>query len=125
MKYLLFVILAICSIQQEKRITLHFLNEKRELIPVFAYWNDYNKKPTKQENISFMRTIQGISPQIVATKPLVQVYLFRGEELMTITFSANESGSAYFVIPSDQSESKVKSGTKSKHSKNSQKQTIQ
>ena len=125
MKNLLFIIFAVCSMQQERRITLHFLNEKKELIPVFAYWNDYNKMPTKQENVSLMRTIQGISPKIVVTKPLVQVYIIQGEELMTITFSPNESGPVYFVIPTAKSESKVNSGSKTKNSKGTQKRTIQ
>lgn len=125
MKYLLFIVIAVCSIQQEKRIILRFKNQYDELIPVYGYWNDYNKIPSKQENISFMRTIQGVSPQIVVTKRFVQLHIIHGENLVTTTFEPSGSGTIDIVIPTAKNDSKVNANSKTKDLKGTQKKTIQ
>ena len=125
MKNLLFIILAVCSIQQEKRITLRFMNENKELLPVFAYWNDYYKIPSKQENISLMKTIQGVSPQIVVSKRIVQLHIIRGEEIATMTFEPSGSGVVDIMLPTGKNDSKINSSSKAKDSKGMQKRIVQ
>lgn len=125
MKSLLFIVFAVCSFQQEKRITLRFMNENKELLPVFAYWNDYTKVPTKQENISLMRTIQGVSPQIVVTKPFVQLHIIRGDEIATMTFEPSGSGVIDIMLPTGKSDSKINANTKAKDLKGTPKRTVQ
>lgn len=125
MKNLLFIILAVCSVQQEKRITLRFKNQYNELIPVYGYWNDYNKIPSKQENISLMRTIQGVSPQIVITKRFVQLHIIHGSDVVTTTFEPSGSGTIDIVIPTGKSDSKVNASSKAKDLKGTQKQPLQ
>lgn len=115
MKYLLFTILAICSIQQEKRVTLRFMNEKKELLSVFAYWNDYYNIPSKQENISLMRTIQGVSPQIVVTKRYVQIHIVKDEQLVKMTFEPSGSGVVDIMLPTGDGKEKSQSKTKAKN----------
>lgn len=122
MKNLLFIILAVCSIQQEKRIILRFMDENKELIAVYAYWNDYYKIPSKQENISLMRTIKGVSPQIVVSKRYVQLHIIRGEEIATMTFEPSNSGVIDIILPTGDGKEKGKAksknqGTKSKPQK--------
>jgi hypothetical protein len=125
MKSLLFIILAVCSLQQEKRITLRFMNENKELIPVFAYWNDYTKIPTKQENISLMRTIQGVSPQIVVTKRFVQLHIISGEDVATMTFEPSGSGVIDIMLPTGDGKEKSKSKSKNQGTKNNPQKVIQ
>ena len=125
MKNLLYIILTVCSIQQEKRITLRFINENKELLPVFAYWNDYYKIPSKQENISLMKTIQGVSPQIVVSKRIVQLHIIRGEEIATITFEPSGSGVVDIMLPTGKNDSKINSSSKAKDSKGMQKRIVQ
>ncbi len=116
MKYLLFIILAVCSMQQEKLIILRFMNENKELVPVYAYWNDYYKIPLQQENISLMRTIKGISPQIVVSKRYVQIHIVEGNKLVQMTFEPSGSGVVEIVLPTGASKenSKVKAKTQGK-----------
>lgn len=125
MRNLLFIFLVICSIQQEKRIILRFMDENKELVPVYAYWNDYYKTPSKQENISLMRTIQGVTPQIVVTKRYVQLHIIQGEEVATMTFEPSGSGVIDIVIPTGKNDSKSKNGNKSKDIKSTSKKILQ
>lgn len=125
MKLLLLTLLAVCSIQQEKRITLRFMNEKKELLTVYAYWNDYYKIPTKQENISLMRTISGVAPQIVVSKRYVQLHIIRGEEIATMTFEPSGSGVIDIVLPTGDGKEKSRAKTKTQGKPNKPTQILQ
>lgn len=125
MKLLLLTLLAVCSIQQEKRITLRFMNEDKELLPVYAYWNDYYKIPTKQENISLMRTISGITPQIMVSKRYVQLHIIRGEEIATMTFEPSGSGVIDIVLPTGDGKEKSRAKTKTQGKPNKPTQILQ
>jgi hypothetical protein len=125
MKSLLFIILAVCSLQQEKRIKLRFMNENKELIPVYAYWNDYYKIPLRQENISLMRTIQGVSPQIVVTKRYVQLHIIQGEEIATMTFEPSGNGVVDIMLPTGDGKEKSKSKAKNQGTKSNTQKVLQ
>lgn len=101
MKLLLSMVLAVCLLQQEKRITLRFVNQYNELLPIFAYWNDYYQLPKKQDNISFMRTIEGVSPQIVVTKRFVRVHVISGNKVIDITLEPSDSGVIDIMLPTN------------------------
>jgi hypothetical protein len=125
MKLLLLMILTVCSIQQEKRVILRFMDENKELVPIYAYWNDYYKIPSKQENISLMRTIKGISPQIVVSKRYVQLHIIRSEEIATMTFEPSGSGVIDIMLPTGNGKEKSKAKTKTQGKTNKPNQILQ